>query len=465
MKTQKLERLYDQASSLRRVLEELAGAEDFEGPLLSEEEARQVLVEEYGSVEKMEQALSAIGSAALQSRSSLDMLCEYYGQKLRHAFTPGSDANTSRRWAGTHLIAEALGEARQLRLDDNSRCTLLTVLLNPIGTVLQRDAQDVGAVDALHAIIELLECTATAICDDEAVAQRFIDEFAALVGPSAPGSMNCLPIWCIGELTERGPGLEALARRMALAVLQMGPSTECLQTLRMVCERGSLREQPALQQFCQSVPLAEAQLRLNAVGEQVASSMMKDIDSDVRGLPQAATRLRTLLAEATAESATEMLFALGAARRALGKVSRRLEGNVAAERPFVDAICQCVVGQRPLLPVFVVAETLEAIRDVFPGHFARAAAALITLDDIPLAQGLVVCVVEGVEAEIANLTGAVLPPQFPLSDKAETKKGYTFAPGSWQSEFEPFFEQLTNDRLYWARQWTVGRLEPYRRIA
>lgn len=55
-----LARLYDQMRSLGEVLEELVKVEDFDGPLLSDEEARQILVEEYGSVEKMEQALDSI---------------------------------------------------------------------------------------------------------------------------------------------------------------------------------------------------------------------------------------------------------------------------------------------------------------------------------------------------------------------------------------------------------------------
>jgi hypothetical protein len=66
------------------------------------------------------------------------------------------------------------------------------------------------------------------------------------------------------------------------------------------------------------------------------------------------------------------------------------------------------LGKNPALPVFVIAEALEAIRDAFPRLFAEVMMKWIDPKNPKLSLGIIVCVTEGIEAELAKHGGNIV---------------------------------------------------------
>lgn len=143
------------------------------------------------------------------------------------------------------------------------------------------------------------------------------------------------------------------------------------------------------------------------------------------------------------------------------------------QRAFVEASCRYVVNCRrkdPSLPVFVITETLEAVRDVFKRMFAEISAKMIDPGDPQLIHGITVCVAEGVEAELASLKDTRIEvPRFEIHAAAKKHSICVFHPGSTTSQFTEFWIALAdcvsrNPQLgAVSPMWVNDRLSVYQR--
>ena len=352
------------------------------------------------------------------------------------------------KWSGTHLIAAAHAEACRRGLDAQARCSLLSSLM-----YVAKEAMDqipdvrIGAVDDMHAVVELFETTAMAIRNDQPLKQQFANDFAEIVCASRSELARCLLVWCIGEITERGAPMMALARQMAEALLAAHLPDDSLQVLHMLCENDGLAKYPPLARFCQSA-LSEEQIKLGERVRLVSRSVR--VQASKRGAfegvdPEALfSGIGELLADASNGSPLTMILGLGAIRRILKHIGRGLASN--QQRAFVEASCHYVVNRRrnqPTLPVFLIAETLEAVRDPFKEAFSETMANIIDVSDPQLMHAITVCVAEGVESELAASNGTEgEAPRFEIRPASGEGVICVFHPGNMASAFAPFWVQL-----------------------
>jgi DNA-binding MarR family transcriptional regulator len=448
--------------------------------------------------ESTEVAVSHLEMAA--ERYLNDHLCDdrlnFSGARLRqlivryklaltqHLFDVSVFANTPSgwrgRWSGTHLIAAALADGRSLGLNDQDQCLLVAALMAVIKeSVEQIASRAVAAVDAMHTVIELLETTAAAIAttgthDDTPVADRFAKDFADIVCGSGYELAQCLLVWCVGELTERGDSMKALARRMAEALLAANPPDRARKALRMICEHGELANHPPLKEFRRTAPADEQagfDEKARSVGRGIERQLAKRGILETPGAESVFAGVGALLAEAGNGPPLTTLLAVRAVRRVLKDAGRKVSPD--QQRAFVEASCRYIVNCRrkdPSLPFFVIAETLEAVRDVFKRMFAETSAKLIDPGDPQLTHVITVCVAEGAEAEVAGLKDTrVEVPRFEIRLAAKEHAICVFHPGNTPSQFTEFWIALAdcvsrNPQLGGVSpMWVTDRLNVYQR--
>lgn len=219
------------------------------------------------------------------------------------------------------MIAAALADGRSLGLTDQDQCVLVAALMAVIRqSVEQIASRAVAAVDAMHTVIELIETTAAAIAttrthDDTPVVDQFAKDFADIVCRSDYELAQCFLVWCIGELTERGGSMKALARRMAEALLAANPPDRTRKTLRMLCRREELADHPPLKEFCRTAPADEQagfDKKVRSVGRAIESQLAKRGFLETPDAESVFAGVGALLAEASNGPPLTTLLALRA---------------------------------------------------------------------------------------------------------------------------------------------------------
>lgn len=398
-------------------------------------------------------------------------------QLIHRAFPVSLPSSWARQWSGTHLIAAALADARRLGLNDHDRASVVAALMTVAHGAVERIASyEPGAADRMHSLIETFETTAIAVGGDERVAVQFAKTFAQIVCSSNDEFAHTLLVWCIGEMAARGKTMVNLARRMAETLLAADPPNDARVVLHALCERDEFTTHPPLKKFRQTTALADEQLsfdeRARTISRIISGHLAKESALQSFGAESLFSGIGEILAETANGSPTTILLAIDAARRVLKRAAGVLGKSPGSRRAFVEESCGYLVNCRrrdPSISVFVVTETLEAIRDSFPAIFAETMAQMIDANDPQLTLGITVCVTEGVEAELGELEDMrIEPPRFEVRFASSTRGACLFHPGNTASHFTPYWIALANHVSQNPRvgavspTWATDRLKVYR---
>ncbi|MDP2367249.1 type II toxin-antitoxin system Phd/YefM family antitoxin [Rhodoferax sp.] len=378
----------------------------------------------------------------------------------------------NKRWNGCHLVREAMYEARRQGLTAEGRSILLASLMNVVKEAAEQIADSgVPSVDDMHTVIELLETVAAAIgVEDQLVQDQFARSFAEMVSRSNHEMVQCLLVWCIGELTERGKPMVALARRMAEALIASNPPDRAQQVLRILCERRELAECEALKPFISSTPLPRLpnDKRIEAV-RATTSEWTKPEALNMAAMETFFETVEELVLQTAKASPLEIILCLYAARRLLGRAGRNIrayqEKHPDVARLYVERGCTRIVNCKlkdRAVAVFVIAETLEALRDLFPKLFAQALAKMLDPREPELVHGIVVCMAEGVEGELAAWLESkhdkrIHIPRFEFVRSATKGMECIFHPGNTDSDFSDFWIALAR---FFSNHVDLGTMSP-----
>ena len=304
------------------------------------------------------------------------------------------------RWLLSHLPAYLLGPARRFF---PGRETVLTACLDGVEGASRKIAKapDVS-YDDLWICLEVLEEIAGQIIhlpnSRDIFAQRYVRMCAGSAGTILPAAFA----WGVNELLERGPASTFLGLDIARRLLQDGPEEARNVILNMSTGRRELRDALAVhREFTAAQPshteslfdqLSDAQTRLvTKLNATYTVSFISDIEP-----------VLSMVLEACANhtGSDRGIACLMAMKNLLKEICATLD-ECEDENTIAD-LCAFILNvanqEQSELPVFLVIEASEAVRDAFPAIFARTTGRFLERASPLLAQGIAVCVSEGYES-------------------------------------------------------------------
>jgi hypothetical protein len=239
---------------------------------------------------------------------------------------------------------------------------------------------------------------------------------------------------------------------MAETLLAADPPNDARVVLHAICEHDEFKKHPPLKKFRQTTALADEQVifneRARTISRMINGHLAKENGLQSPWVESLFGGIGEILAETANGSPTTILLAIDAARRVLRRAASVVGKSPKTRRAFVEESCRYVVSRRrqdPLISVFVVVETLEAIRDSFPAIFAETMAEMIDPDDPQLTHGITVCITEGVETELGKLEDMTIdPPRFEVRFANSARVACLFHQGNTASQFTPYWIALAN---------------------
>ncbi len=310
-----------------------------------------------------------------------------------------------RRWMSSHLPAYLLGPARRFFPD---RETILTACLDGVERAARKIATAPDhSYDDLWICLEVLEEIAGQIVHDPASRAVFAQRYASMCFTSTSPILRAAWAWGVNELLERGPESTALGLDIARKLLDDGPD-EARHVIHVMSQgRKELGATFAAHPgFAAPLPADIGDLldRIGAWQNQLITGLRDkatvSFGADIE--PALSKVLETFAVHAQTDRGIASLAAMkGLLKELCGLLDKCGEENA------VSDLCAFILNaaNRERIPVFLVIEASEAVRDAFPAEFARTMGAFLERARPLLAQGMAVCVSEGYEARDDCLSG------------------------------------------------------------
>lgn len=369
-------------------------------------------------------------------------LAEYARSEIFSHFSgSGVDPSDAHAWAGTHIPARILREARLAGIADEHRAYILDGVFDALAeTTCDYLTAPNAHVDTIWPLLESLEELGGEVSREPILASLFVARYVELAtGHSA--TLTASLTWGVNELFERGPASQHLAGEVAAELVRLDRTDRSRSILHLI---GRLRPRDQ-----KRLPLHEMH-DLDRAGKDFLRTLLEHVERSRRlfsaslrddanridftnALPSAFARLLYLARSTSAFTTVATTAAIKLALRGTYTPVART-----APRPrsaAVGHLCALVMDRVAGVHdgvVFPACEALEGMRDRFKAECASVMAALLP-DARPLMrQALFVFMSEGYEESFRGRRQREVP-------KFVTAGGrIRFLPYGHRSEFSGF---------------------------
>ena len=308
------------------------------------------------------------------------------------------------RWLSSHLPAYLLGPAQRYFPD---RKTILMACLDGVERALRQlsGIPDVS-YDDLWICLEVLEEIAGQITHDPKTKDIFVRRYVSMCLGSESTIVPAALAWGVNEFLERGPASAALGLEIALKLMEYGPN-EARYVVSIMSE-GNRVLRAAMSthaEFAVPLPTDTVDLLNRIRTEQTrliaclkaSSSVSFRIDVE----PVLSKVLESCVLHAGSDRGIACLAGLKSLLKELCATLNEFQDETA-----ISDLCGFILNvanrERPEIPVFLVIEASEAVRDAYGEIFASAMGTFLGQARPLLAQGIAVCVSEGYESASAE---------------------------------------------------------------